>query len=151
MEKIYEIVRIKQVVMESQLESGIIRSPEDGAKIAHSFIGDDDREVFFVMCLNTKNRVIAVHRCHIGSLNASIVSPREVFKSAIMNNSASIIVTHQHPSGDVTPSQEDINVTRRLVESGKILNIPVLDHIIVGEKHGTSPLKFTSLKEKGYL
>src|SRR5436309_6117594 len=92
-------------------EQYIVRSPEDGAKIASQFIGDDDREVFFVMCLNTKNRVVAVHRCHVGSLNASIVSPREVFKSAILNNSASIIVSHQHPSQNVEPSREDIEVT----------------------------------------
>lgn len=151
METIYEIVKIKQVVMESQLKSGLIRSPEDGAEIAYSFIGDDDREVFLVMCLNTKNKVIAVHRCHVGSLNASIVSPREVFKSAIMNNSASIIVCHQHPSGESQASQEDIHVTRRLDEAGKILGIQVLDHLIIGEKNGTSPVKFTSLKEKGYL
>lgn len=100
MEKIYEIVQIKQVVMESELEKDYIRNPEDGAEIAYNFIGEDDREVFLVMCLNTKNKVIAVHRCHIGSLNASIVSPREVFKSAILNNSGAIIVAHQHPSGD---------------------------------------------------
>jgi len=100
METVYEIVRVKQVVMESQVKNDIVRSPEDGADIAYDFIGEDDREIFLVMCLNTKNRVIAVHRCHVGSLNASIVHPREVFKTAIMNNSASIMVAHQHPSGD---------------------------------------------------
>jgi DNA repair protein RadC len=102
MKKVYEIQRIKQVIQE--VEGGehyIVRSPEDGAKIASQFIGEDDREVFFVMCLNTKNRVVAVHRCHVGSLNSSIVSPREVFKSAILNNCASIIVSHQHPSQTV--------------------------------------------------
>ena len=102
MEKVYEIQRIKQVIQEVEGgEQYIVRSPEDGAKIASQFIGDDDREVFFVMSLNTKNRVVAVHRCHVGSLNSSIVSPREVFKSAILNNSASIIVSHQHPSQNV--------------------------------------------------
>ncbi|MCG7335396.1 JAB domain-containing protein [Sporosarcina sp. ACRSM] len=92
METILEIVRIEQVIREA--EEGvnyIIRSPEDGAKIASRFIGRDDREVFFVMCLNTKNNVIAVHRCHVGSLNASLVHPREVFKSAILNNAANVI------------------------------------------------------------
>ncbi|MDK0514319.1 JAB domain-containing protein [Enterococcus faecalis] len=64
-------------------------------------MGRDDREVFFVMCLNTRNNVVAVHRCHVGSLNASLVHPREVFKSAILNNAASVIVAHQHPSDDI--------------------------------------------------
>lgn len=96
MEKIYEIVRIKQITTEAEIENDIIRSPEDGATIARHFIGEDDREVFLVMCLNTKNRVVAVHRAHVGSLNASIVHPRDVFKCAILNNAFSIIVSHQH-------------------------------------------------------
>ena len=147
MEKVYEIQRIKQVIQEVEGgEQYIVRSPEDGAKIASQFIGDDDREVFFVMSLNTKNRVVAVHRCHVGSLNSSIVSPREVFKSAILNNSASIIVSHQHPSQNVEPSREDIEVTRRLVEAGKILGIEVLDHLIVNAN-----AEYCSLKEKGYI
>ncbi|WP_246001149.1 JAB domain-containing protein [Oceanobacillus piezotolerans] len=100
-----------------------IRSPEDGADIARCFIADDDREVFFVACLNTKNQVVAVHRSHVGSLNSSMVHPREVFKAAIMNNAASIILFHQHPSGDSSPSQEDIHVTRRLVEVERYLEL----------------------------
>jgi len=98
------------------------------------------------MCLNTKNNVVAVHRCHVGSLNSSIVHPREVFKSAILNNAASVIVAHQHPSDDITPSKEDINVTRRLVDAGKLLGIEVLDHLVVNNES-----KFTSLKEKGHF
>ena len=147
METILEIVRIEQVICEA--EEGVnytIKGPKDGAEIASRFIGRDDREVFFVMCLNTKNHVVAVHRCHVGSLNASIVHPREVFKSAILNNAASIIVAHQHPSGDITPSMEDINVTKRLVEAGKLLGIEVFDHLVV---NGDS--KFTSLTEKGHF
>lgn len=147
MEKVYEILRIKQVIQEVEgEESYIVRSPQDGANVASKFIGDEDREVFFVMCLNTKNRVVAVHRCHVGSLNASIVSPREVFKSAILNNSASIIVSHQHPSNDCSPSKEDVEVTKRLVECGKILGIEVLDHLIVNDK-----AEYYSMKEEGYM
>ncbi|KML32380.1 DNA repair protein RadC [Rossellomorea marisflavi] len=96
--------------------------------------------------MNTKNHVVAVHRCHVGGLNASLVVPREVFKSAILNNSASIILSHQHPSQDVTPSREDIEVTHRLVECGRLLGIEVLDHLIVNAK-----ADFYSMKEKGYL
>jgi RadC-like JAB domain len=102
MEKLYEILQIKQVISEvREGENHIIRSPIDGAKIAAEFIGDEDREVFLVMCLNTKNRVVAVHRCHVGALNSSLVHPREVFKAAILNNSASIIVSHQHRRRDM--------------------------------------------------
>ena len=147
METILEIVRIEQIICEA--EEGVnymIKGPQDGADIASCFIGRDDREVFFVMCLNTKNHVVAVHRCHIGSLNASIVHPREVFKSAILNNAASVIVAHQHPSGDITPSLEDINVTKRLAEAGKLLGIEVLDHLVVNNEG-----KFTSLKEIGHF
>lgn len=99
METIYEIQRIKQVVTEVEVQRKIIRSPEDGVDLARGFIGDEDREVFFVVCLNTKNEVVAVHRAHVGSLNASIAHPREIFKAAILNNAASIICFHNHPSG----------------------------------------------------
>ncbi|HLR91507.1 MAG TPA: DNA repair protein RadC [Atopostipes sp.] len=147
MKTILEVIRIEQIVREAEEGVGyVIKGPQDGAKIASRFIGNDDREVFFVMCLNTKNHVVAVHRCHVGSLNASIVHPREVFKSAIPNNAASIIVAHQHPSGDTTPSMEDINVTKRLVEAGKLLGIEVLDHLIVNNTKS-----YTSLKEKSYI
>ncbi|MEK5066844.1 JAB domain-containing protein [Cytobacillus sp. FSL R5-0596] len=147
METVYEVVKIKQVIKEVEAdEAFIVRSPEDGAKVAASFIGDEDREVFFVMCLNTKNQVIAVHRCHVGSLNMSVVAPREVFKSAILNNSASIIVSHQHPSQNVSPSSEDISVTKRLVDCGRILGVEVLDHIIVNAK-----AEYYSMREKGKM
>jgi DNA repair protein RadC len=147
METILEIVRIEQIICEA--EEGVaymIKGPQDGADIASRFIGRDDREAFFVMCLNTKNHVVAVHRCHIGSLNASIVHPREVYKSAILNNAASVIVAHQHPSGESTPSTEDINVTKRLVEAGKLLGIELLDHLVVNSDN-----RFTSLKERDYI
>lgn len=150
METIYEIQRIKQVVTETTENRYIVRSPEDAIEHAYDVIGEDDREVFLVMVLNTKNHVIAVHRCHVGSINASVVHPREIFKSAILNNGASIIGVHQHPSGDPQPSQEDIHVCRRLVEAGKIIGIDVLDFCVLGEKNN-GVIKHTSLKEKGYL
>lgn len=147
MEKIYEVVRIKQVIKELEAdEKYFIRSPRDGAKIAAHFIGDEDREVFFVMCLSTKNQVVAVHRCHVGGLNMSVVVPREVFKSAILNNSASIVLFHNHPSQDLSPSKQDVDTTGHLVECGKILGIEVLDHLIVNAK-----AEFYSLKERGYM
>lgn len=146
METIYEIQRIKQEKEEMEVSMNTsIKHPQDAYKIAKAFIGDEDREIFFVMCLNTKNKVVAVHRCHVGALNSSIVHPREVFKAAILNNAASIMVAHPHPSGDPQESQEDRNITRRLAESGKFLDIPVLDSIVVGD------FTFVSFKEKGLL
>ncbi len=97
------------------------------------------------MYLNTKNQVLHKKTVFIGSLNASIVHPREVYKEALRRSAASIICIHNHPSGDPSPSREDIEVTKRLNECGKILGIDLLDHLIIGEN------KFVSLKEKGYL
>ncbi|WP_183253575.1 RadC family protein [Anoxybacteroides tepidamans] len=126
-------------------ERYVIRSPEDGAK----YLMDDMRflsqEHFVAIYLNTKNQVIHRKTVFIGSLNASIVHPREVFKEAIKRSAASIICAHNHPSGDPTPSREDIEVTRRLAECGRIIGIELLDHLIIGDQ------KFISLKEKGYV
>lgn len=143
-----EITRIRQEVREpdAALETTHITSPEDAFCVARRFIQDDDREVFLVILLNTKNRVIAVHRAHVGSINSSVVHPREIFKSAILNNATSLIVSHQHPSGDPHPSREDIEVTERLVEVGRIVGIQLLDHIIVGAGE-----EFVSLKAQGVL
>ncbi|MEK6455901.1 JAB domain-containing protein [Caldifermentibacillus hisashii] len=122
-----------------------IKSPEDAYRLLKPFLVEADREKFVVVCLDTKNQPTAINICHVGSLNSSIVHPREVFKSAILSNSASIIVAQYHPSSDPTPSREDIDVTRRLVEAGRIVGIELLDHVIVGEE------RFVSLKEKGYV
>ncbi|WP_374717465.1 DNA repair protein RadC [Neobacillus sp.] len=140
------IVSLKLVKESSLLyKERSVRSPEDGYKLLKLFIEDKDREHFIVVSLDTKNQPVSINVCHIGSLNASIVHPREVMKSAILSNAASIIVGHNHPSGKVEPSREDIEVTKRLVEAGKIIGIDVLDHIIVGDD------AFTSLKEKGCI
>ncbi|AFQ18760.1 hypothetical protein BTG_26805 [Bacillus thuringiensis HD-771] len=100
---------------------------------------------FICLYLNTKNQVLHRQTIFIGSLNTSIVHPREVFKEAFRRAAASIICLHNHPSGDPTPSREDIEVTKRLVECGQIIGIEVLDHIIIGDH------KFVSLKEKGHI
>ncbi|MGG0288765.1 DNA repair protein RadC [Peribacillus butanolivorans] len=145
---IFEVVRIRQEIKETSdpFTTYQIASPNDAQELAASHIANEDREVFLVMMLNTKNQVVGLHRAHTGSLNASIVHPREELKCAILNNAASIIVSHQHPSGDPTPSREDVEVTKRLAEAGKIIGIEVLDHVIV-----THTGNHVSLKEKGYL
>ncbi|WP_339998897.1 JAB domain-containing protein [Priestia aryabhattai] len=141
-----DIVSLKMVREKSFLyRERKVANPEDAFKLAKSFFLDLDREYFIVMCLDTKNQPTAINVCHIGSLNTSIVHPREVLKPAVLSNSASIIVAHNHPSTDLTPSTEDIEVTKRLTESGKILGIELLDHIIVGDD------TFVSLREKGYI
>ncbi|MBO9130508.1 DNA repair protein RadC [Bacillus sp. 165] len=122
-----------------------IRNPEDCAKYMMEEMRFLTQEHFICLYLNTKNQIIHRQTVFIGSLNASIVHPREVFKEACRRSAASIICLHNHPSGDPSPSPEDIEVTRRLVECGKMMGIELLDHIIIGEH------KFVSLKEKGYI
>ncbi|MCU9592871.1 DNA repair protein RadC [Caldibacillus thermolactis] len=122
-----------------------IRSPEDGANYVMDEMRFLNQEHFVCLYLNTKNQVIHKQTIFIGSLNASIVHPREVFREAFRRSAASIICLHNHPSGDPTPSREDIEVTRRLKECGRMIGIEILDHIIIGDK------KYVSLKEKGYL
>ncbi|WP_044894830.1 RadC family protein [Bacillus alveayuensis] len=126
-------------------ERYVIRSPEDGAKYVMEDMRFLSQEHFVCLYLNTKNQVIHRKTVFIGSLNASIVHPREVFKEAIKRSAASIICAHNHPSGDPTPSREDIEVTKRLVECGRMIGIELLDHLIIGDR------KFISLKEKGYV
>ncbi|WP_342432465.1 DNA repair protein RadC [Neobacillus sp. FSL H8-0543] len=123
----------------------VIRSPEDGANFVMNDMRFLSQEHFVCLYLNTKNQVLHKKTIFIGSLNASIVHPREVFREALKRSAASIIAIHNHPSGDPAPSREDIEVTKRLVECGKMIGIDVLDHLIIGEN------KFVSLKEKGYL
>lgn len=122
-----------------------ISEPKDAAMLLMEGMRNLKQECLKVVMLNTKNIVISIKDVSIGSLNSSIVHPREVFNEAIKKNSASIIVSHNHPSGDPTPSGEDINLTHRLSECGKLIGIELLDHIIIG--NGI----YISLKEKGIL
>ncbi|MBS3938901.1 MAG: DNA repair protein RadC [Peptococcaceae bacterium] len=123
----------------------VIKSPRDVEYFLAERFRYEAKERFFALQLNTKNVVLGLEEVSVGSLNASIVHPREVFRPAIRQSAASIIVAHNHPSGDPTPSPEDIEVTRRLTEAGKILGIVVLDHIIFG--NGV----ILSLKDKGLM
>lgn len=142
------IVSIKMVREESVLYNvRKIGSPADAAELGRRFLEECDREQLIVCCLDTKNQPLSVNVVSVGSLNSSIVHPREeVFKVAVLSNSASIVVFHNHPSGDVTPSTEDINVTQRLKEAGKLIGIDLIDHIIIGSEG-----KYCSLKEKAIL
>src|SRR5690625_3802819 len=134
----------KKVISEKDERKNIIGSPED-LYDELKYLEYENQENFVVLYLNTKNQVIKRQVIFVGSLNASIVHPREVFREAIKLSSASIAVAHNHPSGDSSPSQEDLLVTKRLVEAGKVVGCEVLDHIIIGRNN------FISLKEKGYI
>ncbi len=122
-----------------------ITSPSDVADIMMSKMKDLTQEHFVVLLLNSKNIVIKEETIYKGTLNASVIHPREVFKAAIRASSNAIIVLHNHPSGDVTPSKEDIATTIRLKDCGELLGIQVLDHIIIGDQ------KYASLVEEGYF
>ena len=121
--------------------------PEDAYRAITTItnVQDEAQEVFGILVLNTKNKVIAVLEIHRGILNSSMVHPREVFKPAVLHNAAGIICFHNHPSGDPEPSPADIDTTKRLVEAGKILGIEVVDHIIVSDD------RYVSLKEIGAM
>jgi DNA repair protein RadC len=99
---------------------------------AMKFLEDEDREKLYVLHLDSKRRILGKELISVGTLKTSLIHPREVFKGAIVNNSDSIIFVHNHPSGDATPSREDIGITERLIASGELLGIDVVDHIIVG-------------------
>jgi len=122
-----------------------ITSPLDVKELLMEEMRFLEKEHFKTILLNTKNQVISIEEISVGSLNSSIVHPREVFKPAIRRSSASVILVHNHPSGDPTPSKEDIEVTSRLVNAGNILGIAVLDHIIIGNN------SIVSLKEQGLM
>ncbi|GGG20379.1 RadC family protein [Paenibacillus abyssi] len=122
-----------------------IRSPKDAAGHMMEQLRYLQKEQFVCLFLNTKNQVIAEETLSVGTLNASLVHPREVFRAAIKCSSASLICVHNHPSGDPTPSPEDIALTKRLAEAGELVGIDVLDHIIIGDS------KYISLKEQGLL
>lgn len=122
-----------------------ISSPRDIAKLLMNEMMSLRQEILKLIMLDTKNNIIGIKDVFKGSLNTSIVHPREIFKEALKKSSSSIIICHNHPSGDPTPSKEDINITLRLKECSRIMGIDLLDHLIIGKD------KFVSLKEKGII
>jgi len=120
-------------------------SPQEVARFLMPRLRFLEQENFIVLHLNTKNRLLSAETITIGTLDASLVHPREVFKAALRQSSASLILAHNHPSGDPRPSKEDLQLTRRLKETGELIGIPVLDHVIIGNN------KYYSLKEEGML
>jgi DNA repair protein RadC len=115
-----------------------ITSPKDVADIYIPLLRDELKENFYILCLSSSNKIMQAEKISMGSLNASLVHPREIFKVAIENSSASIICIHNHPSGNPEPSSEDISITKKLVDAGKLLDIPLFDHIIIAGNTYTS-------------
>ncbi len=124
-------------------ERPAMHSPTDASKILDCFIGSLDHEELWVLNLDTRNRVMSLVALYKGNVNSSQVRVSEVFRQAILDNAPSILIAHNHPSGDTTPSPEDVTVTRAIYQAGKLMDIEVIDHVIVS--HG----RYTSLKEKG--
>ncbi|MDF2502215.1 MAG: repair protein RadC [Anaerosporomusa subterranea] len=157
MVKLKGIGLVKAVTIAAALELGkrlrdqkseerpVIRNSQDVRDHMMPLLRYEQREKFYLLPLSTKNHVLDEREISIGSLNASIVHPRELFREALNYAAASVILVHNHPSGDPAPSREDIEVTRRLMEAGKLLEIPVLDHVIIGDG------KYVSMKDKGII
>lgn len=128
-----------------------VATPEAAASVLREEFRGLDREQFMVLLLSTKNTIIKRVKVSEGTLNASLVEPRETFKEAFTNSAAAIILAHNHPSGDPTPSSEDIAITKKLVKAGELLNINVLDHIIIGQRTQGRAQDYVSLKELGLM
>lgn len=140
----FELVR--RIEFESKWYSNKkISSPKDIAELYIPLLRDELQEKFFVVCLSSSNRIIKHELLFVGTLNSSLVHPREIFKTALANNSANIILMHNHPSGNSEPSHEDVSITRKIFDAGKLLEIQIFDHIIIA---GNS---YTSFVEKRLL
>lgn len=130
-----------------QADTRTLNGPGGAASILRSFVPDDGREHFGIVLLNVRNRIIGVVEVSVGCLTSSLVHPRDLYRPAIAGGAAAVILYHNHPSGDVEPSAEDLSITRRLSAAGTLLGIEVVDHIILGD--GTD--HYVSLHERGIL
>jgi DNA repair protein RadC len=133
----------RRMLLATPEERLIVRSPSDVAQILMAEMSHLEQEHFRVLYLDTRNRLLGSDEVYVGSLNASHIRVGEIFRDAIKRNCAAIIVAHNHPSGDPSPSPEDVEVTRRLVSAGDLLGISVLDHLVIGQQ------RFVSLRERG--
>ena len=142
-----KVVNIRMVKEPSLYSTDKISCPEDVKRVIAKELSTYDREVFAVLNLKTNGQPINLNICSVGTLDASVVSPREVFKSTILSNSAAFVAIHNHPSGSTAPSQEDKDVTKRLLACSELLGVRLLDHIIVAGETGD----IYSFKSEGLL
>jgi DNA repair protein RadC len=135
----------KRQDLEPELKDFNVKDPQSVVKAIRASIKDKAKEHFKLILLNPRNKIIGISTVSVGTLNTSLAHPREIFKEAIIHNAMSVVLAHNHPSGDPEPSEDDLTITKRLTEAGKILGIEVIDHIIIGK------INFCSFKEKGLL
>jgi DNA repair protein RadC len=156
----FELGKRQELETEHDFDDYDVKNPQTAVKAIRAGIKDKSKEHFKLIILNTRNKITAINDVSTGTLNASLVHPREVFREAIKKSASSVILVHNHPSGDPEPSEEDLKITRRLVEAGRIIGIEVLDHIIIGkniiksntvERGKIEKEGFCSLKEKGLI
>ena len=142
-----DIVSLKMVKESSRLyKPRHINTPQDAATLIRDLLADSDREKIMAICLDSKNQPTCITTVSIGTLTSSTAHPREIFKTAITSNSAGIILAHNHPSGDLSPSRDDIKTTERLKEAGDLLGIDLLDHLIIGQGD-----RYLSFREQGLM
>jgi DNA repair protein RadC len=142
----------QRLTRESVGESPIVTTPEQAAAVLRERARILQKEVFWALMLDSKNRLMGEpQKISEGTLNSSLVHPRELFKKAVQHSCAAIILAHNHPSGDPSPSSEDIKVTKQLIQAGQAMGIKVLDHIIIGHRKHTSDTDFLSLREAGLV
>ena len=131
-----DVVQIRLIKERTLYSESVLNSPENVIQFLTDEFASFDREVFGILNLNTQNQVINMNIVSVGVIDQAIVSPREIFKSSILSNAASILLLHNHPSGKVTPSREDLQITDQLCNAGMLLGIRVLDHVIIGGRNG---------------
>ena len=139
------------ILRETPNQPAEVRTPADCYREISPLAAPLAQEAFFVITLTTKYRVIDRHLVSLGILDACLVHPREVFRRAVMDCAAAVLLAHNHPSGDPSPSREDLKLTRQLIEAGRIMDIEILDHVIIGQPAPHNPAGFTSLRESGLV
>ncbi len=131
---VYETLTIKESISNQLPRCTRFTSPTQIFE-TFSFLREETKEYFYTLHLDGKNRICCIDQVSVGTLNQSIVHPREIFKTALLSSAAVILLIHNHPTGDPTPSREDMEITRRLKEAGELLGVRVLDHIVIGDTH----------------
>ena len=142
-----DLVRVRMIPDRTLFSSKPVSNPEEAVNLIIREFRDLDREVFMVMNLTCHMQVINLDICSVGTLTYTVVHPRDIFKTSILSNAANVMLIHNHPSGELEPSREDLDITERMVSAGRILGIDVVDHLIIGPKD----MSYTSLKERGVM
>lgn len=143
-----DLVTVRLINENRLFKDTIIDSPDKAVKFLGEMLGDYDREAIYMINMNTIAKPINVHMVSLGTINRSLCSPREIFKVALLSNASMMILMHNHPSGNTRPSDDDVLITKHLIQAGELLDIPVADHIIVGRENGN--MNYYSMRKSGY-